>query len=347
MSAGTRFRALQPRPHAQREKRREWSVYVTAFLAAHGLLLAMGASPQPASAQEKVGQGMAAAVSTSANTSPAPASNQQTAQCLLGDESKKLKLEIEKLELENVKLREDRASWLNTPWLAALSAFMGGLVATGAALWAARRSRLGTFDQAVLEKRLETHGSLVDATEPLALYFPTCVLSPAKCKEVGDKLRACYFSGTGVLLSEDARDRYFTLAQALTSAAVAKEIDVPSLDDYPQWISKEQIDEYRVLLGLQGENEELNDEALRACVEGWCYGKTAAAGWQGLRMFLRERQGNSSNLPCAPEVELVKKGKQRPYAAALLFQDFVLLQTLTSRLRTALTEDIRGRRRPA
>ena len=154
------------------------------------------------------------------------------------------------------------------------------------------------------------------ATEPMALYFPRLFVSPATCRATGEALRAAYFDQAGILMSEDARDRYFELVAALTRAADAPRLAAPSTrSHYAEWITQKKVDDYRRHLTL--------DPA-----DGAAVGR-AADEW---------RFGTAPGDPPASGA--------RPKDVAEAFRDFVVLQLLTSRLRTALTLDIRGRRRP-
>lgn len=244
-------------------------------------------------------------------------------------------MQLAKLQHEVAKLADERRqpAWVRSPWLSVLFAFTGGLVGAGlaaaSATYNARRTRLGTFDLELLKRRLDAFRDFVAATEVLALYFPHEALGPAGCRDAGHKLRAGYFSGAGVLLSNETRDRYFLLMQALTRAATADALDAPALDDYPAWIGTGRVDRYRAAL------ERLHGSSLDAQAADWRFGKLALAS------SAEERGRLATRLHSADE-----PAERRDEAAALLFQDFVLLQTLSSRLRTALTEDVRSRRRP-
>jgi hypothetical protein len=252
--------------------------------------------------------------------------------------SQKLALEIEQLKLQNQKLTADSSS-LNQPWFVALSAFLGALIATGGAWWAGRRGRFGTFDQVVLVKRLEKCQDVMATTEPLALYFPEAALTKDLCKRAGTQLRTCYFSGIGIFVSKETRDWYFSLAEALTRAAVADAIDVPALDDYSKWVSESRIDEYRQLLRLEEVDKEI--------IVDWRFGQTTQRGRSVLYKVLKSEPVTSEELDLHPEVARAREDQLKNIAAAQLFRDFVLLQNVASRLRSALAKDLGGRRRPA
>jgi hypothetical protein len=175
---------------------------------------------------------------------------------------------------------------------------------------------------------------------PLALYFPESSLTQARCREAGEQLRRSFFSGTGILLSHEARKRYFRLLTALRGAATAKALDVPTLDDYLHWVSADQVEQYRNVLDLGDPDDGL--------VRNWNFGETTERSRPVLYDLLRDKEsphrealGRHQRLTSLPPEE------RQTAAAALLFRDYILLQLLTSRLRTALGDDLRGRRRPA
>jgi hypothetical protein len=233
--------------------------------------------------------------------------------------AKRLQLEIEKLELENAKLKLEAEQlpwlrgWLPAPWIAPAVALAGVLVSAVVSIlvaWlTARRTRWGTFDLALVEQRLERYPELVAAAEFLALYFPQNMVSKEECKQAGNKLRTSYLGGTGILLSKQARDKYFMLADTLTRASKAQKLNVPKIEDYPEWISQSKIKQYSKKLHVY--------QPKATHVRTWEFGKI-------------------------PQ----KMSDKAVDQAAEKFRDFVLLQVLASRLRTELTKDLGGRRRP-
>lgn len=259
-------------------------------------------------------------------------------QCSSPEASQKLALEIDQLKLQNQKLTAD-SSWLNQPWFVALSAFLGALIAAGAAWWAGRRGILGTFDQVVLVKRLEKSQDLVAATKLLALYFPEATLTKDLCQRAGTLLRTCYYSGLGILVSKETRDQYFRLVEALTRAAVADAIDVPALDDYSRWVSESRIEDYRKLLRIE--------DVDKVIIVNWRFGQTTERGRSVLYKVLKAEPVASEELNLHPEVTTAGQDQIKNAAAAQLFRDFVLLQKVASQLRSVLAQDLRGRRRPA
>jgi len=128
------------------------------------------------------------------------------------------------------------------------------------------------------------------------------------CVRLPSHQRLCLFK-SGLLLSSEARDAYFRLARALTLASCAEKLYVPLFPDDGKEISVNRVDVCRDVLGVKDPDDET--------VERWEFGNPPTA------MVVKET------------TELYK------------FKDYVFLQTLSSRLRTALSEDIRSRRRPA
>jgi hypothetical protein len=86
------------------------------------------------------------------------------------DDLGKEELEVAKLKLEIAKL-EREVDGLTT-WVPTFLGIIGGFVAAAGSIWVAYRTRRGSLDQSVHEKRLESYPKLVAAGAPLALYFP-------------------------------------------------------------------------------------------------------------------------------------------------------------------------------
>ncbi len=229
------------------------------------------------------------------------------------DTSRKAALEVQKLELEDRKL-ELECSKLKARelpgWLIGLG--LGLLTGAGgvSSVWLARRTRHGTLDQSVHDKRLEAYPHLVRATAPFAVYFPgftsSCeMIGPEECRKIGHTMSQWYFARGGLLLSEDARDAYERLARALERASLSKiSLKVPAFPVDADRITSEKLNDYREKLSDQWDLDE---------VEKWTFG--------------------------GPTLE-----NEEPYSA---FKDYVFLQRLSSALRTALSKDLRSRRRPS
>ncbi|MGY8662269.1 hypothetical protein Q3C01_07860 [Bradyrhizobium sp. UFLA05-109] len=222
----------------------------------------------------------------------------------------------------NAAIRVARRNALNNVLVARKSARNNVRVARKnalAALRVARRNQKADLDQATHERRLESYPDLLTATSPLAIYFPNLAfptsanagsLDPQTCETIGRAISKWYF-GSGLLLSVESRDAYLRLARALTLASCAEKLYVPLFPRDAKEISAKSVDDYRALLDI----EEPDDET----IEEWEFG----------------------NAPTTPA------GKKILELDDYKFKDYVFLQTLSSRLRTLLAEDIRSRRRPA
>jgi hypothetical protein len=110
------------------------------------------------------------------------------------------------------------------------------------------------------------------------------------------------------------------------------------------------MSEYRKTLGIsieQTEDEKMKewDERTRKTVESWEFGKE----WpEEKKQSAKESSPDEHNkLNDQPEqLARLRRQIEKTVDNACAFRDYILLQTLSSRLRTALTEDIRSRRRP-
>jgi hypothetical protein len=206
---------------------------------------------------------------------------------------------------------EKEPSGIPTWLVGLLTGIFGGFASIVVARW----TRLGALDQAVHEKRLECYPKLVKATSPLALYFPayaseTPSLTPAGCRAIGREMSEWYFGTGGLLMSEKARDSYFRLARALSKAAQADSLSVPVFPGDTEAISSELMITYQEALIVRG--LDIDD------VEEWKYGPVPSASDE----------------------------KSPDQDASVKFKDYVFLQNLSSRVRTSLADDLRGRRRP-
>jgi hypothetical protein len=233
---------------------------------------------------------------------------------------RKAKLESQKLELEARKL-DYELSWLGLASGPLVSFLVGALAAmatvsvatrnASSALQVAHRNQIADLDQATHETRLQSYPDLMAATSPLAVYFPDETLDPARCAAIGRAISKWYFK-SGLLLSGEARDAYFRLAHALTLASGAKELCVPHVPYDGSEISDENLRQYRRELFKIEKAADKLEEPTNMAVEEWRFGPVGG----------------------------------QPKANAYKFKDYVFLQTLSSRLRTRLTEDLSSRRRP-
>jgi hypothetical protein len=232
------------------------------------------------------------------------------------DESNTAALEIRKLELEIARLEQELGEWATwDPFiLGGAGALFAASIAASASIWVANRTRRGSLDQAVHEKRLEFYPKLAKVGAPLALYFPNSMIDQAACGELGAEIRELYFSGGSLVMSEEARDTYFLLALALTLANAAdRELDVPSREDYCSKIDSFVIGKYRKALRIptKWHRKKRSRRKMEALIRDWKFGE----------------------------------GKRDCIAHS--FKDYVLLQAISSELRAALTEDLHSRRLPS
>ena len=132
----------------------------------------------------------------------------------------------------------------------------------------AHATLVGTFDVKLYEERMKAYGNMVTATKMLAMYFPEQIVDQALCAQTGRMLRHEFFTITGTMLTDAARERYLTLLHALTRASRAERLNVPrNDDDYAKWISHVQLDNYRFTMGLAGPRA-VGPRAARAPADG-------------------------------------------------------------------------------
>ena len=231
-------------------------------------------------------------------------------------EQRKTQLEIEKLELEVARLKENNSSWPS--WLTGLLGLVLGATGTAGTIWVARRARRQGTDQVTHEARLACYPKLVKATAPLAIYFSAPgeagALTRERCYVMGRKISDWYFASGGLLMSNKTRDAYFVLARALTRASLAPELKVPSFPADADQISADRIREYcRELKAMQ----DLDG------IDGWVFGDFS---------------------PAADAPPVTNAANRQ---LALKFKDYLFLRQLSSNLRTALATDLRSRRQPS
>jgi hypothetical protein len=215
------------------------------------------------------------------------------------------------LELEKLELEITKLKKeLEAPdWLGAGA--LGILAGIGSALvtlWAARRARLGALDQAVHEKRLEVYPNLVKATSPLALYFP-------KYGSSGGSITPDTCNEMGEAIS-----RWYFDGGGLLMSTGARDAYFKLTRALTRAATASSLQVPRFPRDAQEINE-VNVDAYRARlsrsglgdVEKWAFGPS----------------------PVGPE------------DAHMRFKDYVILQALSSDLRTSLAEDLRSRTRPS
>ena len=222
--------------------------------------------------------------------------------------------------------------------LASLLGIASGLFTNHYAFKRAKQKELHELDQAVHGKRLELYPKLTKAAEPLAIYFPpgeaatVKKITPHVCAEMGRVMSKWYFGQGGLLLSGESRDSYFNLARALTRASKEQQLMVPEFPENANDISKEMLENYRQQLKIRSYDQkkyECSKERKKrdlAEVENWRFGGETAVTDPPKQLSSEDKE----------ESQLDQK-----------FKDYVFLQQLSSLLRTALTEDIGSRRRPA
>jgi hypothetical protein len=214
-------------------------------------------------------------------------------------------LELQKLELEILALRKQQQL---PAWFSGVLGVFVGIVGAGSTFLIAVRNRAGELDQSVHDSRIEKYPRLVNATAPLAIYFPADAsdsgsIGPRQCGEMGHAMSEWYFREGGLLLSEEARDAYFRLARALTRASGAIDLCMPAFPKDAEKISAATLKHYRDTLAIDDQPD----------VERWQFG---------------------------PNVEDSARPEQR-------FKDYVFLQHLSSTLRSTLAGDLQSRRRPS
>lgn len=301
---------------------------------------------------------------TPASSATAPVKDQET---------QKLNLETQKLNLELKKLQGEIHSltWVRE-WATAISAIFIPLVLVLAGyilnkrlndLKEAEERRQSEFEAqeerrrlefgALIEDRVRAYALAYEELSPTAIFFPRSDVRPGgshpgpdvlqsvqpgpalldptvppkarspkspqlgrdDCKRMGGELSSWYFGAGGLLMTEDARDVYFALMEALRLAAgAADELAVPTVGEHGQIISLAMVGSYREHLATKYPifcKLEAKQPVKAADLKDWIFGPPATAACDAER-----------------------------------FKDFVLIQQLASRFRTALTDDIRSRRPP-
>lgn len=91
-----------------------------------------------------------------------------------------------------------------------------------------RQQLASHYDADLRARRFKAYAALWRPLEPLALYSPTRDVTYQDLDDLASHLRRWYFARGGLLLSEEARDRYFDLQDALTRALrAADEAQLP------------------------------------------------------------------------------------------------------------------------
>jgi hypothetical protein len=195
-------------------------------------------------------------------------------------------------------------------WLPAVLGFLTGVIGTAASVWLARRTRRGALDQSVHNKRLESYPRLVKATARLAIYFPG---GDPPAASLGPK-------GCGAM-GQAMSEWYFDGGGLLLSVEardayfrLARALTRASLGGGRLRAPTFPDDAEDVSVAkLDSYRQELAGERDLDDVESWSFGGPDSEGDPPARRF----------------------------------RDYVFLQRLSSALRTTLSEDLRGRRRPS
>ena len=153
-------------------------------------------------------------------------------------------------------------------------------------------------------------------------------LTPDDCARMGRHLASWYFGPGGLLMTEESRDAYFTLMEALRRAAAKKEgLAVQTVEEHVKAISLTLMTGYRRDLAQKGyavfEKLEAKQPVKPDDLDGWLFGCEAS----------------SASAEQSDDLKTARVTAER-------FKDFVLIQTLASRFRTTLTNDIGSRKPP-
>lgn len=97
-----------------------------------------------------------------------------------------------------------------------LLTFVLGLVSAYlAARWKAHKDLEADYDRDLRAARIAGYRELWKLLEPLARYAPPAPLTTAVAVALANDLRHWYFQTGGLFLSDDSRDAYFVLQEAL------------------------------------------------------------------------------------------------------------------------------------
>ena len=100
---------------------------------------------------------------------------------------------------------------------AILSFALGATGSYLALLWKVRKDLEAAYDKDLRERRLLVYRSLWAYLEPLAKYARPGPVSGAVLRQLSEHLRHWYFADGGLYLSDDTRDAYFKLQEALVN----------------------------------------------------------------------------------------------------------------------------------
>jgi hypothetical protein len=272
-----------------------------------------------------LGSGVFAAMS---GTMAAPAHAQASPPPSAASTQQKIEREVEKLDHEIAKLKRELGFWgvigQAIPLLVLLVSLLAGY---------AINKRLNALKSAeekfssLVEERARSYAAAYECMRPTALFFPSRPeraqsdedpqLTSEDCRRMGTALSSWYFGTGGLMMSEDSRDAYFVLMEALRRAAIAEAgLAVQTAGQHATHISLTLMNSYRDALAWKKypvfASLKARGRVSAEDVGQWRFGRLEGAGLDAER-----------------------------------FKDFVLIQTLASRFRTSLTDDIGTRSPPA
>ncbi len=233
-------------------------------------------------------------------------------------------------------------------WFAVVTGGTGFAVS----LLTGHRQRRGPVDVKIHEERIKQYQAMVTNTAPLAIYFPTADgkgknrLTPDACAKMGQAASGWYFAHGGILMSLEARDAYLRFVRGLTAASLSKSLAVPEFPADSVEVSDDWLSDYRAKL-LNDVSPELASKAAEEPPLPWL---KSALSWLLDRPNPHRTKIARMGYALASS-DMVKEYKfgvaaAKDAPAHQRFRDYVFLQNLSSKLRTALAEDLRSRRRP-
>jgi hypothetical protein len=233
-------------------------------------------------------------------------------------------------------------------WFAVVTGGTGFAVS----LLTGHRQRRGPVDIKIHEERIKQYQAMVTNTAPLAIYFPVAGgngksrLTPDACAKMGQAASSWYFAHGGNLMSGETRDAYMRFARGLTAASLSNSLAAPEYPADSVEISDDRLNDYREKL-LNDVAPEMASKAAEEPPLPWL---KSALSWL-LDQPNPQRKKIARMGYALASSEVVKEYKfgvaaAKDAPAYQRFRDYVFLQNLSSKLRTALAEDLRSRRRP-
>ncbi len=235
-------------------------------------------------------------------------------------------------------------------WLATT---LVSLAAAAVALRTAYGQRRTSTDGKIHEERIRQYQAIITDTAPLAVYFPApdsegkSRLTADDCMKMGRAANEWYFAHGAMLMSVEARNAYMRFARGLTFASQAdKPLMVPEYPHDSILVTDNRLDDYRASLLMETDSTSaaaaVREPGLSLLRKMWTTmldrpdrGGTAAA---------RAGFALASDAVIAKWQFGIAAGEDAPPHQR--FRDYVFLQNLSSKLRTALAQDLRSRRRP-